>query len=603
MHGLVSAAVRFFLLLSAAALAGPMAAATDKRVALVIGNSTYRHTATLANPQNDGVLVADFLRKNRFEVIEASNLDEVAMRAAIRQFATRLRGSDVGLLYYAGHGLQVGGQNYLVPVDAKLDTTEALDFELVRLDTLQRLMEQSTKTNLIFLDACRDNPLSRNLARAMGSSSRSQPPQRGLAPVESGSGTLISFSTQPGNVALDGDGRHSPYAKSLVTRAGETGDDLSAVLIRVRNDVMAATGDRQVPWEHSALRARFYFQPPPAVAPAPAAPTYRQQAELAYWETVKTSRDPAILESYLAQFPQGIFVPLAKRLVEGLKAEQERDRISRQREEELQDAQAAREAAAARERESQRQLLEVRRTEELQRAQQEARKAHQDLQVAEQRRKQAETVAEDARKAAALARAESEAAQRAAQRSEGELRVAAVGPAAAPVVAPAAPSIASPPADRAGLVRALQQELTRAGCNPGPIDGQWGEQGRRAARKFTGLQQSRIDTDEPTQALLEALRATTGRVCPVACEEGEKLVGGACVANAPATRAVAPKRVSGALSQEPAAGQLRSGQRVLVDDGSCPPGMIKELTGGSNRVLGTDTARGGGRRERRCIPR
>src|SRR5262245_58164582 len=160
--------------------------------------------------------------------------------------------------------MQVGGSNYLVPVDAELANTAALDFEMVRLDLVQRTMERETATNVLFLDACRDNPLARNLARAMGT--RSTDIGRGLAAAESGVGTLISFSTQPGNVALDGSGRNSPYAAALVKGLAAPGEDLSAMLIGVRNEVMAATHNRQVPWEHSALRARLYLTPPGAAA-------------------------------------------------------------------------------------------------------------------------------------------------------------------------------------------------------------------------------------------------------------------------------------------------------------------------------------------------
>jgi uncharacterized caspase-like protein len=121
------------------------------------------------------------------------------------------------LFFYAGHGLQVSGANYLVPVDARLEDASGLDFELVRLDLVQRTMEREVATNIIFLDACRDKPLARNLARALGT--RSVEIGRGLAPTQGGAGTLISFSTQPGNVALDGTGRNSPFAAALFTAA------------------------------------------------------------------------------------------------------------------------------------------------------------------------------------------------------------------------------------------------------------------------------------------------------------------------------------------------------------------------------------------------
>ena len=200
---------------SIVALAGaPGGANAQGRVALVIGNSAYRHAAPLGNPRNDAADVAAELRKLNFRVIEGVDLDKAAFDRKVAEFAGALRGASVGLFFYAGHGLQVGGQNYLVPIDAQLRTASALDFEMVRLDLVQRTMEREAPTNILFLDACRDNPLAPNLARAMGT--RSADIGRGLAPAESGVGTLISFSTQPGNVALDGTARNSPFAGALI---------------------------------------------------------------------------------------------------------------------------------------------------------------------------------------------------------------------------------------------------------------------------------------------------------------------------------------------------------------------------------------------------
>jgi uncharacterized caspase-like protein len=229
-----------------------------RRVALVVGNSAYRHTPRLENPKNDAADMSAALRKIGFHVVEGFDLDKGAFDAKVGEFAEALKGTDVGLFFYAGHGIQVSGHNYLVPVDAKLTTVVALDVEMVPLDLVHRAMEREAGTNLLFLDACRDNPLSRNLARAMGS--RSPHIGRGLAAVESGAGALISFSTQPGNVALDGAGRNSPFSGALVRHLGTSHEDLNAILIAVRNDVMRQTDRKQVPWEHSALTRRFYFR-------------------------------------------------------------------------------------------------------------------------------------------------------------------------------------------------------------------------------------------------------------------------------------------------------------------------------------------------------
>jgi uncharacterized caspase-like protein len=235
-----------------------LCAQSEKRVALVIGNSAYQNTPGLPNPVNDASDMSAALKKRGFKTIEGFDLDKQAFDRKVRDFSNILADAEVSLFFYAGHGLQVAGQNYLVPIDAKAETADALDWEMVRLDLVQRTMERVSSTSIIFLDACRNNPLARNLARAMGT--RSAEINRGLAAVESGVGTLISFSTQPGNVAVDGSGRNSPFAGALVKNISSN-SDLSTILISVRNDVIRETQGKQVPWEHSALRAKFYFSP------------------------------------------------------------------------------------------------------------------------------------------------------------------------------------------------------------------------------------------------------------------------------------------------------------------------------------------------------
>jgi uncharacterized caspase-like protein len=150
---------------------GQPADAQGRRVALVIGNSAYEHTPSLTNTRHDADDFARALEALGFEVTKGLDLDKAGMDRTIRAFAERLVGAELGLFFYAGHGLQIGGVNYLVPVDAKLTTASALDFEMTRLDLVQRTMESESKTNVIMLDACRDNPLGRNLARALGTRS------------------------------------------------------------------------------------------------------------------------------------------------------------------------------------------------------------------------------------------------------------------------------------------------------------------------------------------------------------------------------------------------------------------------------------------------
>jgi Caspase domain len=305
--------IAFLLLLL---LPAPLAHA-DKRVALVIGNSAYQHTAKLDNPKNDAADMVAALKRHGFEVIEGIDLDKRGFDQKVLDFAAALKGADVGVFFYAGHGMQVAGLNYLVPTDAKAEAAETLDFEMVRVDVVQRIMERLTNTNILFLDACRDNPLARNLARSMGT--RSSEVGRGLAIVEAGIGTLISFSTQPGNVALDGTGRNSPFAGALVKFMSSSNDDLSAMLIAVRNDVMKETQRKQVPWEHSALTGQFYFRETPASAPA-APPSQPDQAELERaWKFIKETNDQAQLEAFIKRFPDTPYAVMARARLEELK--------------------------------------------------------------------------------------------------------------------------------------------------------------------------------------------------------------------------------------------------------------------------------------------
>jgi formylglycine-generating enzyme required for sulfatase activity len=299
-------------------------AQAEKRVALVIGNSAYQHTPTLINPKNDATDMVAALKMHGFQVLEGFDLDKAAFDRKVRDFAVALSTAQVGVLFYAGHGLQVSGHNYLVPIDAQLFSASALDFEMVRLDLVHRTMEREAQTNILFLDACRDNPLARNLARAMGT--RSAEIGRGLAHVESGVGTLISFSTQPGNVALDGTGRNSPFAGALVKQLTSTNDDLFAILVAVRNDVMRETQRKQVPWEHSALTGRFYFSgSPPTSQPPPARLSDAAEA----WDRTKDTTSVAVLEAFITRYKDTLYAELARARVEGLKrAAQANDEVA-----------------------------------------------------------------------------------------------------------------------------------------------------------------------------------------------------------------------------------------------------------------------------------
>ncbi len=236
----------------------PAHAVESRGVALVVGNSEYQHANPLQNPKNDAEAVAATFERLGLTVVKGIDLTRLHFEELIRTFAREARGAPVAIFFYAGHGLQVDGRNYLVPIDAKISDETDLEFETVRLETVLGQMEREQRTNLVFLDACRDNPLARNLARSMGT--RSTAVGSGLARVESGVGTMISFATQPGNVALDGEGKHSPFADALLAHIETPGLDVELMMRRVRRDVMDATNERQVPWSNSSLTGGFVFK-------------------------------------------------------------------------------------------------------------------------------------------------------------------------------------------------------------------------------------------------------------------------------------------------------------------------------------------------------
>lgn len=298
----------------------------DRRLALVIGNSGYLNVPSLPNPGNDANDMSAKLAALGFTVTKGVDLNYQDMRKTIRSFVTALKDTDIALFFYAGHGLQVNGKNYLAPIDAQLLHEEDIQFELVQVDLILAAMERNSKTSLVFLDACRNNPLTGNLVRSMGAS-RSADVGRGLAQIGSGVGTLISFATQPGNVALDGTGRNSPFTAALVQHLGTPGEGITRNLIRVRNDVLRATAGKQVPWDNSSLTGEVILKPLPVStttsvdgSTTPTASS-SQQAELVYWNSIREAQDAAFFEAYLARYPEGRFADLARLKLASLNSE------------------------------------------------------------------------------------------------------------------------------------------------------------------------------------------------------------------------------------------------------------------------------------------
>jgi TPR repeat protein len=240
-------------------------ASAEKRVALVIGNSIYRNVARLENPDNDAALMAKTLKELGFVLVGGdarTDLDKHALDEAVQAFGHEIQGADVAMFYYAGHGLQVHGSNYLVPVDANPTREADVDFQMLDVEVVMNQMQGSgTRLNVVILDACRNNPFGGRGLRASGG---------GLAQLRAPDGTLISYATQPGNVAQDGDDGHSPYTRALATTLKLPGLDLFATFNEVGLAVKRATGGAQQPWVSSSpIDGSFYFTAAPSAAAGP----------------------------------------------------------------------------------------------------------------------------------------------------------------------------------------------------------------------------------------------------------------------------------------------------------------------------------------------
>ncbi|MET0278594.1 MAG: caspase family protein [Pseudorhodoplanes sp.] len=231
----------------------------ERRVALAIGNASYTSVSPLKNPINDASGVAQTLRDLGFEVTLVTDLDKANFEQKVQAFANSLPGASAAVFYYAGHGMQVDGRNYLVPVDAKINDEADLPFELVSIDIVLNRLAHHRITNIVILDACRDNPLGDVLSKKLGD--RAKAVARGLAPVSAGYSSVVSFSTRENQTALDGDGNHSPYSESLIRNIPAENVEVLDMLRRVSRDVMNATSKEQEPWITFSLVDRFFFKP------------------------------------------------------------------------------------------------------------------------------------------------------------------------------------------------------------------------------------------------------------------------------------------------------------------------------------------------------
>lgn len=505
-----------------AAALWPADGRAERRVALVVGNATYQHVPKLPNPLNDAGAVAGLLERAGFEVVEARNdLGSLEFKRVVREFANVARDSDIAVVYYAGHGIEIGGTNYLIPVDARLANDLDAEDEAVSLDRIVRILEPARRLRLVVLDACRDNPFLGGMRRSIATRAVSQ----GLAKVEpASSDTLVAFAAKGGSVAEDGTGANSPFTAALVKHIAVPGLDIRLALGRVRDEVLKVTSSRQEPFVYGSLGgATVALVPAPKpvadAGPAPVVnPAADQRRDYELTERIGTRE---AWDSFLAVHATGLYADLAR-------------------------------AARAK------------------------------LSASDPSDPPGPDPAAETRAAAPV--------QTPPAAAPAEGRVAALPPPQAEAADNAGP-------DTGGLARQLQTELKRVGCDPGGIDGDWGEKSHRALEAFNRHARTRFDAKVASLAAIEAVRGRTGRVCPLACGRGMRVEGDSCVAvREPPTRREPsreppPKRES-AASKERRAAPARAGAAASKPAGR--PGFISPLcesfiTQGSRRCCTYDS--------------
>jgi uncharacterized caspase-like protein len=521
----------FALLILAIGLAcGP--AHADRRVALVIGNSAYKSAPKLGNPVNDATLVGGMFKKAGFDSVDVRlDLSASEMRRMLREFAGRTRDAEIAVIYYAGHGIELDGTNYLIPTDATLETDGDVLDETIPVERALFAVEPAKQLRLIILDACRDNPFSKSMKRTLASRAIG----RGLAKVEPTSpNTMIAFAAKAGSTASDGDSKNSPFAIALVEHLPKPGLDLRKAFGFVRDDVLKSTNFKQEPYVYGSLGGDDV--PLVAVKPAATGPqanpqdAIRRDYELALQLATRDG-----WEAFLAAYPEGFYANLAKGQLNKIAAEETR-------------ASAEQKANAA---EQQKARLIAERA---QKAEQDkaaaAAKAAEEARIAAEKQKQIEQMkaeaAEQQRKVAEAAAAKAQAEKQAAEKAKAELaaRQAAEKASTEPPAKPAADrqipeaenqkvaALSPAPASTlsaADLTKSVQSELRRVGCFASAADGEWNSASQRSLALFNKYAGTQLDAKLASIDALDALKAKPGRVCPLVCNFGFKADGDQCV--------------------------------------------------------------------------
>ncbi|WP_158237652.1 caspase family protein [Bradyrhizobium forestalis] len=302
----------------------PPVLAQQARVALVIGNGAYEKVPELPNPTRDASDIARALERLDFKVTQVKNATAQEMRKAVVEFGRTTEGADLAAVFYAGHGMEVGGENWLIPIGAELRSDTDIESEAISLRSVSLQVSKARKLGLVILDACRNNPFAAKMKRSIATRAVA----RGLAPTEPSDNVLIAYAARDGTTASDGDGRNSPFTASLLRHIETPGLEISFLFRRVRDDVMAATKREQQPFVYGSLsKEEIYLKAPAASAQAPAAsplaaaaPAPAPADDEKFWLAIQTSTVTGLYEEFLARYPRSGHAAEARQRIKDLKA-------------------------------------------------------------------------------------------------------------------------------------------------------------------------------------------------------------------------------------------------------------------------------------------
>jgi uncharacterized caspase-like protein len=441
----------------------------DKRVALVIGNGAYQNVPALPNPPHDAADIAASLQRLGFSVrmLKDGRFDD--MRRALLSFARDARHSDMAIVYFAGHGMEIGGENWLIPVDAELKTDLDIEQEAIGLKGVTLMVSAASKLGLVILDSCRNNPFQARMQRTV----RTRAVSRGLARIEPAGSVLVAYAAKDGTTADDGTGGHSPYSAALLKYLEQPGLEINFLFRNVRDEVLHDTDHHQEPFLYGSLsKEAIYLRPPlppkpqVAVPPPPPGPGPDEIT----WNFLKGTNDSAALQRFIAEFPKSPLRGQAEARVASLAALPKAEPVP---------------AGPS--------------PEEI------AWKLVRDTSDRDQLHRFLEQFPQTKR------------------RGEAEKRIASLDATAAKQAE------TERLAERHELARSLQLELKRVGCFEGSVDGEYGSVTRTALSNFAKLAALNLPEDEPSADALQAVRRFDKRICPLVCPRGEHADGDRCI--------------------------------------------------------------------------